>query len=143
MDGPSVTTVPGSSKPIYFIVRWENLEDHSVGFRESNGLSWHGKKLLHHFYSPFPVVEHYSMKSEKLTFPDSCLSYVIPANSGNLNIDISGKSTNLFIKLLLNFMGKNNKHSLQKSGKKSLLKDIENKITETVKGFTKRSVIKN
>lgn len=46
------------------LVRWQTLEDHIIGFRESNAYEeW--KKLLHHFYSPFPVVEHYSMKYEK------------------------------------------------------------------------------
>ena len=39
-------------------VRWNLLEDHTVGFRQSEGYKeW--KKLLHHFYDPFPVVEHY------------------------------------------------------------------------------------
>ena len=46
------------------LVRWQHLEDHIVGFRKSNEyLEW--KKLLHHYYSPFPVVEHYSLKYEK------------------------------------------------------------------------------
>jgi len=46
------------------LVRWKHVEDHIIGFRESNDyLEW--KKLLHHYYSPFPVVEHYSMKYEK------------------------------------------------------------------------------
>lgn len=40
------------------IVRWRNLEDHTIGFRESAGYQeW--KKLLHHYYDPFPTVEHY------------------------------------------------------------------------------------
>lgn len=40
------------------LVRWETLEDHTVGFRESTEYQeW--KALLHHFYDPFPVVEHY------------------------------------------------------------------------------------
>ncbi|GIP31661.1 antibiotic biosynthesis monooxygenase [Paenibacillus sp. J2TS4] len=40
------------------LVRWETLEDHTEGFRGSQEyLEW--KALLHHFYSPFPVVEHY------------------------------------------------------------------------------------
>ncbi|KIO74719.1 antibiotic biosynthesis monooxygenase [Pedobacter lusitanus] len=40
------------------LVRWETLEDHTVGFRESDEYQeW--KKLLHHFYHPFPKVEHY------------------------------------------------------------------------------------
>jgi heme-degrading monooxygenase HmoA len=39
-------------------VRWNTIEDHTIGFRESAGYKeW--KKLLHHFYDPFPVVEHY------------------------------------------------------------------------------------
>lgn len=40
------------------LVRWETLEDHTDGFRKSEPyLRW--KKLLHHFYKPFPTVEHY------------------------------------------------------------------------------------
>lgn len=40
------------------LVRWETLEDHTEGFRGSKEyLEW--KALLHHFYNPFPVVEHY------------------------------------------------------------------------------------
>ncbi len=40
------------------LVWWENIEDHTVGFRNSNEyLEW--KSLLHHFYEPFPIVEHY------------------------------------------------------------------------------------
>jgi heme-degrading monooxygenase HmoA len=46
------------------LVRWQQLDDHIVGFRESKAYhEW--KKLLHHYYSPFPVVEHYSIKYEK------------------------------------------------------------------------------
>ena len=40
------------------LVDWENLEDHTVGFRQSaEYLEW--KKILHHYYEPFPTVEHY------------------------------------------------------------------------------------
>lgn len=40
------------------LVRWESLEDHTVGFRGSDQYQeW--KRLLHHFYDPFPTVEHY------------------------------------------------------------------------------------
>ncbi|WHY64758.1 antibiotic biosynthesis monooxygenase [Neobacillus sp. SuZ13] len=40
------------------LVRWETLEDHTVGFRQSNEYQeW--KKLLHRFYDPFPTVEHF------------------------------------------------------------------------------------
>ncbi len=41
------------------LVRWERLEDHTQGFRNSLQYQrW--KALLHHFYDPFPTVEHYS-----------------------------------------------------------------------------------
>lgn len=40
------------------LVRWETLEDHTIGFRGSEEYqSW--KKLLHHCYDPFPIVEHF------------------------------------------------------------------------------------
>jgi heme-degrading monooxygenase HmoA len=40
------------------LVRWRSLEDHTEGFRKSAPYQeW--KRLLHHFYDPFPVVEHY------------------------------------------------------------------------------------
>ena len=40
------------------LVEWERLEDHTVGFRGSEHfLEW--RRLLHHFYDPFPVVEHF------------------------------------------------------------------------------------
>ena len=40
------------------IVRWQKIEDHTEGFRKSEEYNkW--KKLLHHYYDPFPVVEHY------------------------------------------------------------------------------------
>lgn len=40
------------------LVEWEQLEDHVEGFRRSPRYEeW--KRLLHHFYDPFPTVEHY------------------------------------------------------------------------------------
>jgi heme-degrading monooxygenase HmoA len=40
------------------LVKWETLEAHTVGFRGSSEYQeW--KALLHHFYNPFPIVEHY------------------------------------------------------------------------------------
>jgi len=40
------------------LVNWETLEAHTEGFRGSPQYQdW--KKLLHHFYEPFPTVEHY------------------------------------------------------------------------------------
>jgi heme-degrading monooxygenase HmoA len=42
------------------LVRWENLEAHTVGFRNSPQYQeW--KQLLHHFYDPFPTVEHFDI----------------------------------------------------------------------------------
>lgn len=40
------------------LVEWEQLEDHTVGFRESAAYQqW--RAALHHFYEPFPTVDHY------------------------------------------------------------------------------------
>ncbi len=40
------------------LVKWGRLEDHTGGFRRSAGYQdW--RRLLHHFYDPFPTVEHY------------------------------------------------------------------------------------
>lgn len=46
-------------KQYLLLVQWETLEDHEVGFRKSKEYQeW--KRLLHHFYEPFPEVLHYS-----------------------------------------------------------------------------------
>jgi len=67
--GQYISSVPGYIKhslqkcteqndKYLLLVEWEKLEDHTVGFRESAVYEpW--KKLLHHYYDPFPVVEHY------------------------------------------------------------------------------------
>ena len=40
------------------LVQWESLEDHTEGFRGSAAYEeW--RAALHHFYDPFPVVEHF------------------------------------------------------------------------------------
>lgn len=40
------------------LVEWERLEDHTEGFRGSPAYQqW--RDALHHFYDPFPVVEHF------------------------------------------------------------------------------------
>ena len=40
------------------LVEWIRLEDHTEGFRGSPDYqAW--RELLHHFYDPFPTVEHY------------------------------------------------------------------------------------
>lgn len=40
------------------LVQWQKLEDHTINFRTSSEyLKW--KELLHHYYTPFPIVEHF------------------------------------------------------------------------------------
>jgi heme-degrading monooxygenase HmoA len=68
--GKYISTVPGylthslqkcleQSRKYVLLVKWEKLEDHTVGFRQSSGyLEW--KRLLHHHYDPFPIVEHFT-----------------------------------------------------------------------------------
>ena len=41
------------------LVHWETLADHTDGFRGSPQYQgW--KALLHHFYDPFPTVQHFA-----------------------------------------------------------------------------------
>ncbi|MBF7731083.1 antibiotic biosynthesis monooxygenase family protein [Pseudomonas sp. N040] len=41
------------------LVNWQRLEDHTIGFRQSPQYQeW--RQLLHHFYEPFPTVEHFA-----------------------------------------------------------------------------------
>jgi heme-degrading monooxygenase HmoA len=41
------------------LVEWERVEDHTEGFRGSPEYQeW--RRLLHHFYDPFPSVEHFA-----------------------------------------------------------------------------------
>ncbi len=50
------------------LVQWEKLEDHTIGFRQSAVyLEW--RALLHHFYDPFPTIEHYQRVSVCLENP--------------------------------------------------------------------------
>jgi heme-degrading monooxygenase HmoA len=43
------------------LVEWDTLEDHVDGFRGSPAYQeWRG--LLHHFYDPFPEVDHYETR---------------------------------------------------------------------------------
>lgn len=40
------------------LVNWKQLEHHTIGFRQSLQYEeW--RKMLHHFYDPFPKVEHF------------------------------------------------------------------------------------
>lgn len=42
------------------LVKWETLQDHTEGFRQSADYNkW--KELLHHHYDPFPTVEHFEL----------------------------------------------------------------------------------
>jgi heme-degrading monooxygenase HmoA len=42
------------------LVRWESVEHHEIGFRQSAPYQqW--RQLLHHFYDPFPTVRHYAL----------------------------------------------------------------------------------
>ena len=66
---PLIASIPGyisheirkcieSPQRYLLLVQWESLEAHTVGFRQSPQYQeW--KHLLHHFYDPFPTVEHY------------------------------------------------------------------------------------
>ena len=50
----------GIEQPSTYLMRveWRDLGDHTVGFRGSPAYArW--SELLHHFYEPFPVVEHF------------------------------------------------------------------------------------
>jgi heme-degrading monooxygenase HmoA len=56
------------SKNTYLLlVQWASVKDHTEGFRGSSQYQeW--RRLLHHFYSPFPTVEHYELV---LSVPES------------------------------------------------------------------------
>jgi heme-degrading monooxygenase HmoA len=56
----SLKIVRGIERPSSYLllVEWESLEDHTIGFRQSARYAeW--RELLHHFYDPFLVVEHF------------------------------------------------------------------------------------
>ncbi len=47
------------------LVEWESVEAHTDGFRGSDRYArW--RELLHHFYEPFPTVEHFETVSESV-----------------------------------------------------------------------------
>jgi heme-degrading monooxygenase HmoA len=68
---PIISAVPGyisheiqrcieTANRYILLVRWQSLADHTVGFRQSPDYQkW--RSLLHHFYDPFPTVEHYEV----------------------------------------------------------------------------------
>jgi heme-degrading monooxygenase HmoA len=55
----SVSRGVESPSSYLLLVEWDSLEAHTEGFRGSPEFQqWRG--LLHHFYDPFPVVEHFA-----------------------------------------------------------------------------------
>ena len=55
-----IEVLPCVEKPGRYVllVKWSDVDAHEVGFRESERYQeW--KALLHGFYLPFPVVQHY------------------------------------------------------------------------------------
>jgi heme-degrading monooxygenase HmoA len=55
-----IEVLPCIEKPgrYLLLVKWTDVDAHEVGFRESvRYQEW--KALLHDFYLPFPVVQHY------------------------------------------------------------------------------------
>jgi len=74
---PIIASMPGhlshqlqrcvdASNRYLLLVHWTTVEAHTVGFRGSPEYQrW--KALLHRFYDPFPVVEHYELITESAT----------------------------------------------------------------------------
>ncbi|KRC65024.1 antibiotic biosynthesis monooxygenase [Aeromicrobium sp. Root236] len=68
---PIIASMPGfrgltvsrsieSPSTYLLLVEWDTLEDHTEGFRGSPEYErW--RALLHRFYDPFPVVEHFEL----------------------------------------------------------------------------------
>ena len=51
------------------LVWWDTLESHTQGFRGSPQYEeW--RRLLHHYYEPFPEVEHYTLVDGDRTLVD-------------------------------------------------------------------------
>lgn len=71
---PLIASIPGyvshelqhcleNTQRYVLLAYWQTLEAHTVGFRQSAQYQeW--KRLLHHFYDPFPTVEHYVAVTE-------------------------------------------------------------------------------
>ena len=56
----SLSVARGVEVPNHYLllVEWESLEAHTIGFRQSPAYErW--RSLLHHFYDPFPDVQHF------------------------------------------------------------------------------------
>lgn len=64
-DFISIRVVRGIESPSTYVllVEWETLEAHTEGFRGSEAFGkW--RAALHHFYDPFPTVEHFTVIAE-------------------------------------------------------------------------------
>ena len=73
MARPIIASMPGflslqigrgieSVSTYLLLVEWQSVEHHEVGFRQSPEYQkW--RALLHHFYEPFPVVQHFRQLS--------------------------------------------------------------------------------
>jgi len=58
----SLRLVRGIESPSLYVllIEWDSVEAHEHGFRGSTQYEqW--RSALHHFYDPFPVVEHFSV----------------------------------------------------------------------------------
>jgi ribosomal-protein-alanine N-acetyltransferase len=84
------------------LVKWQTLENHTIGFRQSAEYQeW--KKLLHLFYDPFPTVEHYhKMTVEKAINKQN--PHILTRNC-ILRLPEIGES-----KLMRDFVAKNKSH---------------------------------
>ncbi|MEI8050908.1 MAG: antibiotic biosynthesis monooxygenase [Actinomycetes bacterium] len=52
-----------SASRYILVVEWDTLEAHTEGFRGSPAYDkW--RAALHHFYEPFPTVEHFTVVAE-------------------------------------------------------------------------------
>ncbi|MDM4764199.1 antibiotic biosynthesis monooxygenase [Galbitalea sp. SE-J8] len=57
------------------LVRWKALEDHLTGWRESQAfLEW--SLLLHKYYDPFPVVDHF--EEFRIVLPEQAVPWTQP-----------------------------------------------------------------
>jgi heme-degrading monooxygenase HmoA len=57
--GHSVSRCVERPSTYLLLVRWRTQEDHTQGFRGSPQYQeW--RRLLHHFYDPFPTVQHFT-----------------------------------------------------------------------------------
>jgi heme-degrading monooxygenase HmoA len=63
------------------LVQWDELEDHTVGFRGSAEYQeW--RRLLHSFYDPFPTVQHFETVLAAGDRPTAESSTSPPARAG-------------------------------------------------------------